>query len=77
MIVPFVNCGMITPNKLAALDYDALRRAATDGRRTAGGPAVLDQKHNVLLTGSTRQLRDWLRAQGDDVFGEATGFEKN
>jgi hypothetical protein len=61
--------------EVATFDYEALRREALAGRRIGGGVAALDQKHNVLLTGSSAELREWLRAHGARAFGAATVFE--
>lgn len=62
--------------EVAALDYEALRGDAAAGRRPGGAAAVLDQRHNVLLTASSRELRDWLRTHGPQAFGAATVFER-
>jgi hypothetical protein len=58
------------------LDYDRLHADVLRSRQAGGAAAAIDQKHNVILTGSTSELRDWLRSTSGAVFGQAVGFEK-
>ena len=62
--------------EVAGLDYEALRRDAAAERHVGGGSSALDQRHNVLLTASTPELRQWLRAGAARVFGAPVVFER-
>jgi hypothetical protein len=62
---------------ITPLDYDRLSSMARGGARQRSEPAaVMDQKQNVFLTGSTAELRQWLRSQGDKVLGAAATFTR-
>jgi hypothetical protein len=62
--------------QVSSLDYDRLHADALRRRHADGAAAAIDQKHNVILTWSTGELRDWLRLKSDAVFGEPVGFER-
>lgn len=60
------------------LDYDRLSSAFRHQPRRASDPAMaMDQKQNVFLTGSTGELRQWLRLQGGNVVGAPAAFTRN
>lgn len=60
--------------QVSPLDYDALSDALK--RESRPTIAALDQRQNVVLTGSTRELRDWLRARTDKEFDDPATFER-
>lgn len=61
---------------VAPLDYDRLVNDVRAGRAAAGARAALDQKQNVILTGSTRELRAWLRPKADALVSAPAVFER-
>jgi hypothetical protein len=50
------------------LDYDRFHAEVSRAGHAGGAPAAIDQKHNVILTGTTEELRVWLRSKGETVF---------
>lgn len=58
-----------------ALDYDALRAELKSGRLSPR-LATFDQRQNVVLTGSTAAMRDWLRARTAKDFDAPATFER-
>ena len=62
---------------ITPLDYDRLHAAFTRRTRRPSEPAMaMDQKQNVFLTGSTAELRQWLRLEGANVLGAPATFTR-
>ena len=61
---------------VSLLDYDRLSSIVRRHRRVAGLEMTMDQKKNVVLTGSTTDLRRWLRSAGEDLFDAPAIFTK-
>jgi hypothetical protein len=59
--------------QVSAIDYDRARESLKTG---GGPPAAFDQRHNVVLTGDTAALRQWLRAASEKDFSAAVVFER-
>jgi len=59
----------------SALDYDLLRATRRTGRVPPQG-ATFDQRQNVVLTGSTTALRNWLRTRAEKDFSAPATFER-
>jgi hypothetical protein len=62
--------------RLADLNYDALERRVRAG--TAGLPAAIDARANVVIMASTAELRAWLAAHAADeeLFDEPASFTR-
>lgn len=60
---------------VSGLDYDRARAALKKGG-LPGAASAMDQRQNVVLTGSTAELRDWLRGRPAADFTEPARFEK-
>ena len=61
---------------IQALDYDRFALAVKQGG-IPGLPMTLDQKQNVILTGSTAALRKWLKAGAvEAMFGARAVFKR-
>jgi hypothetical protein len=61
--------------QVSSLGYDALRAAVKDGR-VPPRIATFDQRQNVVLTGATSALREWLRTRTDKDFDAPATFER-
>lgn len=59
---------------VSALDYDRLRAQLKGGRHA--GVATFDQRQNLVLTGSTAELRKWFRDREDEDFTAPATFER-
>lgn len=59
---------------VTAPDYDRFRASLKAGKQAAF--ATFDQRQNVVLTGSTTELRAWLRDRGEDDFTAPATFER-
>lgn len=61
--------------QVAAIDYDRARAAlARDARGKV--PSALDERHNVVLTMATPDLRQWLRTSTGEDFSAPATFER-
>jgi hypothetical protein len=61
---------------VAPLDFDRFAEDLKAGRPAAGAAAAFDQKQNVILTGSTKELREWLRSTGGKTLSAEAVFER-
>lgn len=59
---------------VSALDYDRARSRLAEAHGDLR--AALDERQNVVLTGSTRALRQWLRTRGEKDFTGPATFER-
>ncbi len=61
---------------VTALDYDKLSAAFKRRARSSAPGLAMDQKQNVFLTGSTPELRQWLRVEGDKLLAAPATFTR-
>ncbi len=59
---------------VSALDYDRLRAHLKTARRQSF--ATFDQRQNIVLTGTTAAVRNWLRVLTDKGFSAPATFER-
>jgi hypothetical protein len=61
--------------QVSALDYDRLRATVKAGGRVSPTTAF-DQRQNVVLTGTTASIRQWLRTATEEDFSAPAMFER-